>query len=59
MAPLDLEELRIDIHRKHSPEGLRDNDQLAAKCVSDADLMSSAMYPKVRPPRIPVIAAMD
>jgi len=48
MAPLDLEALRLDIHRKHSPEGLRDNDELAAKCVSDVEVMSSAMYPKVK-----------
>eukprot|EP00045_Choanoeca_perplexa_P013181 m.147638 g.147638 ORF g.147638 m.147638 type:complete len:1190 (-) comp16268_c0_seq1:15-3584(-) len=46
MAPLDLEALRLDIHHKHSPEGLRENNSLAAQCVSDADLMSSAMYPK-------------
>ena len=44
---MDLEKLRLDLHHQHSSEGLREIDSLAGECISDADLMSSAMYPKV------------
>eukprot|EP00043_Microstomoeca_roanoka_P029138 m.20964 g.20964 ORF g.20964 m.20964 type:complete len:1169 (-) comp8995_c2_seq1:100-3606(-) len=46
MPAMDLEQLRLELHRKHSPEGVRNDDAAAAIYVSDADVMSAAMYPK-------------
>ncbi|EGD75023.1 pyruvate carboxylase [Salpingoeca rosetta] len=46
MEPLDLEALRLDLHAKFSPEGVKKNPALASKYITDKDLMSAAMYPK-------------
>lgn len=47
MPPLDLDKLRQELHSKHSPEGVRKKSELAEKYITDKDLMSAAMYPKV------------
>jgi hypothetical protein len=44
---MNFDELRLELHRKHSPEGARENASLAESMITDTDLMSSAMYPKV------------
>lgn len=48
MAPLNFEALRAELHATHSEEGAREIPRFAAEHVPDTDLMSAAMYPKVR-----------